>query len=277
MRLSAFKNNLKVIASDISKHDVATLAASLAYTTALALAPFLLILLTVASLLGQDMQNTIYQQVGIVLGRQAGEAVRIIVEQADNFKMTSSISGLISFLVLAVSASAIFAQLRKALDRVNESPLKKRLGGFKGFLREKFLSVGLVFGFIFLAITSLAVSTLLSVVFEGGQGLIWKTLNLAITAIIFTVLFTAMFRFIPSERFSWYRCMVSGVTATAFFLAGKTLIGLYFGQSAVGSAYGAAGSMIVFLVWVYYMGFTLLLSYEFTNNVLLPPEGHRFR
>lgn len=261
--------------SDIGKHRVLMLAGSIAYTTALALAPFILIILAVAALLGQGFQNQIYTQITALLGEQAGEAVKLVVENADDNQGLTTMSGIVGFLILAVSASAIFSTLRTSLDVINESEIQSEGNAIWAFIRDKVLSIGLVLGFVFLAITSLAISTVISGFFTGEEALVWSTASFATNLVIFALLFTAMFHYIPTERDTWKHSLISGLTATAFFLIGKNLIGLYLGQASVGSAYGAAGTLIVFLVWVYYTALMLLISYEFANNILIDRDEAR--
>jgi membrane protein len=263
------KRRLGSFVSAIGEHRILMLAGSIAYTTALALAPFVLIMLAFASLLGQRFQDQMYSQMTSLLGEQAGQAIKIVVENADNNQSLTTISGIFGFLVLAVGASAVFSSLRSALDIINETPEEKTSSGIWGFFRDKFLSLGLVFGFVFLAITSLAVTALLSGAFAGGEAMLWTAVSFVANLILFTALFTMMFRFIPTERLEWKPAMIAGLCATVFFLIGKSLIGIYLGNASVGSEYGAAGTFVVFLVWVYYTTATLLISYEFATNVFL--------
>lgn len=262
------KRFLKLV-DDLSKHEVFLLAGSLAYTTALALAPFVIIMLSIVQIFGTSAQERLVEEMTLLLGEHAGAAVKLIVKNANGEAKMTGVSGLLGFLVLIVSASAIFSQLRVALDKINDRKETKESQGIWAFVREKFLSVGLVLGFVFLLITSLFVTTAISFLFQGSDGHLWKVISFAVTSVLFTILFTAMFRFIPSDRFSWTRCTVSGLCGTAFYSLGKALIGFYLGKSAVGSAYGTAGSLIVFLVWVYYTTLTLLVSYEFTKEIIL--------
>lgn len=272
---SEAKSRVGKLFSEIGEHRVLMIAGSIAYTTALSLAPFVLILLAFASLLGQRFQNQMYQQMTSLMGPQAGDAIKIVVENADNSQSLTTFSGIIGFVVLAISASAIFTQLRSALDIINETPEEKQASGVWGFIREKFLSLGLVFGFIFLAITSLSVTALITGVFEGQEAVVWETVSFLINVVLFSGLFTLMFYFIPTEKAPWKNCLISGITAAAFFLIGKSVIGIYLGNASVGSAYGAAGSLVVFLVWVYYTATTLLISYEFTNTVIIKRSPRR--
>ncbi len=267
--LAGMKAKVGEFFTDIGKHQVLMMAGSIAYTTALSLAPFVLIILAVASLVGQSFQNQIYSQITSLLGGEAGDAVRLVVENADNNQGLSTVSGIVGFLILAISASAIFAQLRTSLDIINETEVRSEGNAIWGFIRDRFLSVGLVLGFVFLAITSLAVSTVIAGIFQDGEAALWTAVAFVTNLVIFCLLFTVMFHFIPTERDSWKHSLISGVCATVFFLIGKHLIGLYLGRASVGSAYGAAGTLVVFLVWVYYTTLTLLVSYEFANNILI--------
>jgi membrane protein len=258
----------KQFLAKIEKHEILLLSGSFAYTTALALAPFLIIMLSVLSFLGPQSQAAVIEQMTHLLGSQAGEALKIIADNAQREARFSGLSGILSFLIILISASAMFSQMRTALDKVNEYQPTQGHSGFRGFAREKILSVGLVLGFIFLLIVSLFVTTGLSALLQGEETVLWSVLSFVINFAAFAVLFSAMFRFIPSKKFPLRRCAISGVWATAFFLVGKGLIGLYLGRSAIGSAYGAAGSLVVLLVWLYYSSLTLLLSYEFTNTIV---------
>jgi membrane protein len=264
-----YKNRVMEMFTDIGKHRVLMLAAAIAYTTAVSLAPFILILLAVASLLGQQFQNQIYIQMTALLGEQAGAAIRLVVENADNDQKLTTISGLVGFAILVVSASVIFSQLRAALDIIDELEVEQQGSAIWAFFRDKILSVGLVLGFLFLAITSLAITTIIAGIFDGREAFYWQIGSSLANLAIFTALFTVMFHYIPSERNRWWNSLISGLCATVFFLLGKHFIGLYLGQASVGSAYGAAGSLVVFLVWVYYTTFVLLVSYEFANNIFL--------
>lgn len=252
----------------LEKHDLLILSGSFAYTTALALAPFLIIMLSVLSFLGPEAQQNMIQQSTALFGPQAGDSIQVIAETAKSETRFSGWSGLLSFLIILISASAMFSQMRMALDKVNEFQAENQQSGLLFFLKEKIMSVGLVLGFVFLLVVSLFVTTGLAMLFSTEATLIWKIISFAINFLAFSILFSAMFHFIPSKKYPWKRCFVSGLWATVFFLFGKALIGLYLGNSAIGSAYGAAGSLIVLLVWLYYTSLTLLISYEFTNTLV---------
>lgn len=260
-------NRLKTLALNFEKHELLVSSASFAYTTALAIAPFLIIMLSLLAFAGSDAQQSIVEQITVLLGPGAAEAVRTIAENAKKESRFSGVSGIISFIVILISASAMFSQIRRALDKVNELESGDSSLSVLSFLKERVFLVGLVLGFIFLLVISLFVTTALAMIFSNYNTLIWKTISFITNFSVFSILFASMFHFIPSKRIPWKKCILSGLCAAVFFLIGKSLIGMYLGRSAVGSAYGAAGSLIVLLVWLYYTSLTLLLSYEFTNTI----------
>lgn len=257
------------LTNELTKHEVFVLAASLAYYTGLALAPFVLILLSLASVLGEDQKTKIFEGFSGAIGHQAGESIRLILDNADKHPQATGLSGIIGFAILLISASAIFSQLRYALNKVNEHKYEAHEESWMGFLIDRLFSIGLLLGFIFLFIASLMLSTALTVVLPGGEGFFWQTVTFVSNFAIFALLFAAIYRFVPSDKMGWKKCLIAGTTSAFFFMVGKTLIALYLGSTAIGSAYGAAGSLVVFLVWVYYSSLTLLVSYEFTNSIIL--------
>ncbi len=262
-------SSYKRLFSEIDRHELLILSGSIAYTTALALAPFVIIMLSALSFLDGQAAQILTAQLTDLLGSEAAPVIETIIGSAQKNADFRGVSGLISLIIIAVSASAIFAQLRTSLDKINDHAFAANAEyGVKQFLKDRLLSVGLVFGFIFLTIISLIVTTALAGMFAGRIGALWQVFSYVINISVFTLLFSAMFHYIPSDKFSWKSSVQSGVTATAFFLIGKALIAEYIARSAVGSAYGAAGSLVVLLVWLYYTSLTLLISYQFTKTVL---------
>ncbi len=274
----SYRTRFANLIDDLMRHEVFVLAASLAYTTGLALAPFILIVLSLASLLGDEKRTQIFETFTSVVGEQASSSVQLILENADKNPQASGISGIIGFAVLLISASAIFSNLRYALDKVNEHKITDKEAGFMGFLRDRFFSVGLLLGFIFLFIASLLLTTTLAFVFPGSEGIFWESIAFVVNFVIFAALFSAIYHFVPTDKMLWKNCAIAGATSAIFFVIGKTLIGFYLGKAGLESSYGAAGSIVVFLAWVYYSSLTLLISYEFTNWIILgkiAPQAHQ--
>lgn len=259
-----FKNFIK----NTGKHEILTLAASLAYTTALALAPFVLIFLSIASLLGSDLQKKLFVQLSSSIGEKAGNAIVDIVNSAKDNSNLSGLSGIVGLLILAVSASTIFIQLRLSLNKIDEYQANSSASGLWRFFKERFLSIGFVFGFIFLLILSFLVSTFIAMAYTAKSGIVWTISSLVIDFVIFSFLFAAIYRFIPSVKMPKKRCRISGAISSIFYLIGKNLVSIYIAKAGIESSYGAAGSLVAFLVWVYYITLTFLISYEFSNNIL---------
>jgi membrane protein len=269
MNKTLIKKHLNQFSDDIDKHEIFTLAGSLAYTTALALAPFVLILLSIASILGPELQEKLYVQMAEAVGEKAGQTILDIVQNTKKNSSFAGLSGLIGFIILVISASAIFAQMRVALDKINEHRVEKNKSGLMLFIKDRFLSMGLVFGFAFLSIVSLMISTGIALAFTGGESVLWEMLSIVINLLIFSVLFTAIYRVIPSDKLNWKSCRTAGIVSAIFYLIGKNLISLYLAHAGLESAYGAAGSLVAFLAWVYYTALTLLVSYEVTRNIFI--------
>lgn len=245
-------------------HDIFTLAAALAFYTALSLAPILLLVTGVLGFFGSDAEHRLMSEIDALMGSQAAEAVKIIVESSANRPLSGSTAGLISLLAIVFSASGVFSQLQSSLNIIWGSQATHRPGGLYRYLKDRLFSVGIVVVFIFLAVISLAVSLVLSALLPEGQEA-WHLTNGLISLGIFSYLFGLVFRYLPNERVGWSEALFGGLLTSILFAIGKFLIGLYLGNSAIGSAYGAAGSLIVLLTWVYYSSIIVFVGAEFTR------------
>jgi membrane protein len=246
----------------MDRHEVFVMAAALAYATAFALGRFILIILSLLSVLNLDLQKRFATELTASFGGEVGTAVGAILEHVDQHPKLSGVSGLIGVFVLFFSASIIISQLRVALDKINEQ--KPALGSstFWGFLRSKFWAIGLILGFAFLSIASLLITALINMLYSGRENIFWLGISWFGNFFIFSGLFALIYRFVPTTGQTWKNCFYSGMVSTIFFLSGKGIISLYLGKASLGSPYGAAGSLIVFLAWVYFTALTLLMSYE---------------
>lgn len=260
-------NDLKKAAaltmSNFSKHDVMTLAAALAFYTSLSLAPMLIILLSIASLMGSSSQTQLIDQIHGLLGDQAAQAIDAIIDSTKEKPQMRSFAGIFSVLLLLFTASGVFAQLQLSLNVIFETTGKASAGVW-GWIRKRILSMGMVITLGFLALVSLVMSAFLAFVFKGDSQ-IWQILNFVVTIAVFSALFAIIFKYLPDVKITWKSALIGGVVTAILFAIGKVLIGLYLGKSAVGSAYGAAGSLIVLLSWVYYSGIILFIGAEITK------------
>jgi len=179
------------------------------------------------------------------------------------FRLILSIGGLL------FGATGAFVSLQTALNRAWEVEPDPKSGGIRNFITKRLFSLGMVLGIAFLLLVSLAVTAALSAVggaLFGGLGKMFgEILNFLLTFAVITLLFGAMFKVLPDAKIGWRDVWVGAIATALLFVIGKTLIGLYIGQSDPGSTFGAAGSLAVLLVWIYYAAVILLLGAEFTQ------------
>jgi membrane protein len=178
-------------------------------------------------------------------------------------------TGLIGVLTLLFGASGVFTELHESLDKLWE--VRKKPGqGFWAMLRERFLSFGMVLVIGFLLLISLLLSSGLSamagLVGQGLPAVVLQGINFLTSVVVMTLLFAAIYRFLPSERLPWSDLWVGSLGTSIAFVIGKFLMGFYLGRANVGSAYGAAGSLLVLLVWIYYAAQIFFFGAEFTQS-----------
>jgi len=251
--------------------NVSRLAASLAYYTLLSIAPLVILSVAVAGLaFGQEAaRQHIGGQLGGIVGVGAGTALQSIAKDAHT-SGTGVFSVLAGLAVLLFGASAVFGELQAALNTVWEvAPRPGR--GLWGLVKDRFFSFALVLGVAFLLLVSLVLSAALTWVgrvfsasLPGGAEL-WIALNFAISFGIVTLLFALLFKAIPDVKIKWHDVWVGAVVTAGLFTLGKSLLGLYLGSTGVSSAYGAAGSIVVLVIWVYYSAQIVLVGAEFTR------------
>lgn len=251
--------------------DIFSLGAALAYYTVFSLAPLLLIAISVAGLVyGRDaVQGRLVGEIQGLIGQQGAQAVQTML--AHNWRSGSSVMAtVIGIATILFGASGVFGQLQGSLNKIWEVAPKPNLG-IKGFLKSRFLSFGMVLGIGFLLLVSLIVSAALTAVSTYATGLVpslnvlFSVLSFVISFAVIAFLFAMIFRYLPDAEISWEDVLVGAVATAFLFTIGKSLIGLYLGKSGVTSAYGAAGSLVVILLWVYYSSQILFLGAEFTQ------------
>jgi membrane protein len=249
----------------------ASMGAALAYYTTFSLAPVLIVAIAVAGMVfGREAATgEIVNQLRTLLGDQSAKAIQELLKSASQ-PGTSLIASGIGVATLLVGATSVFAELQSSLDRIWRAPALKQTTGIWGLLRSRLLSFGMVVAIGFLLLVSLVLSAALSAVDRWGGTLFptWHTLlqtvNILVGFGITTLLFALAYRILPRVRIDWRDVWVGALATAALFSAGKYLIGLYLGRASVSSGFGAAGSFIVVLVWVYYSSQIFLLGAEFT-------------
>lgn len=248
-----------------------SMGAALAYYTLFSMAPLLIIVIAVAGLVfGQDAaRGEIVAQVQGLIGQEGAIAVQGLLKSA-NEPAQSIFATLVSVVTLLIGATTVFAELQSDLDRIWRVPAPARENGLWTLLRTRLLSFGLVLGLVFLSLVSLVVSAVLAAVgkwskgiFEGWE-LVLQLLNFSISFTITTVLFAMIYKLMPRARIAWRDVWIGAAVTALLFEVGKLLIGLYLGTTGVASSFGAAGSLVVLLVWVYFSAQIFLLGAEFT-------------
>jgi membrane protein len=247
------------------------LAAALAYYTLFSLTPLLLIAIAIASLaFGRETteQQIIATSQGLV-GPQGAEAIQTMLHSTGSTGsgVFASIAGVITLLI---GASGVIGQLHDSLNTIwGVEP--KSGGGLWGMLRDRFVSFAGVLGLGFLLLVSLLISAALTALIQFFGGLLpggtvlWQGIELVISFGFITVLFALIFKLLPDAQIAWRDVWIGAAMTAVLFTLGKFLIGLYLGQSGVASSYGAAGSLVLILVWVYYSALILFFGAEFTQ------------
>jgi membrane protein len=254
---------LKTAVTDFVADGAMTHAAGIAFYTALSFAPLITLLISVGGWLGPDTQQSLVGEVERVIGEQAAGVVDTIVENARN-QGGGTLAFWLSLAVALFSASGVFAQLQNALNQVWDVKAKPGQGVW-GWVRTRVLSIGVVAGIIFILLASLAVSAAIDYLLPASDG--WGRIgSIVISLIVYIPMFMLLFKLLPDVKIAWADVLFGSVVTALLFMIGKALIGLYLGHSAVGSAYGAAGSLVVLLVWVYYSAIILLFGVELTQT-----------
>ncbi|MEZ5707564.1 MAG: YihY/virulence factor BrkB family protein [Burkholderiaceae bacterium] len=249
----------------------ASMGAALSYYTFFSMAPLLLVVISVAGLvLGRDAaQGHLMDELVGLFGRQAAASIQAMVASASE-PAESWWGTLVGLGAMLVGATTVFAELQGALDRIWQAPNRPTGSGLWGLLRARVLSFGLILGLAFLLMVSLVVGAVVT-----GLGRWWGSvlgswewvvqgLNFAFGFLITSTIFAMIYKLMPRAHVQWKDVWVGALVTSALFSVGKFLIGLYLGASGVASAYGAAGSLAVVLIWVYYSAQVFLMGAEFT-------------
>lgn len=278
--LKAIFTLLKETAAEWSRDNASQLGAALAYYTALSLAPLLVLVVVILSLVFGDtsVEGEIVNGTRELIGQDAATVIGSILRNA-GASSSGILATVISIGMLMFGASGVFGQLKHALNTVWE--LKQKLDrGVTGMIKERLISFAMMLVAGSLLIVSLMFDTLISVL--GGAIGTWlpavpdltqlfaylqslQTAKFLFSLLIFTLLFAFIYKTVPDAEISWSDVWIGGMATSLLFTVGNLLIGLYLGRSSVGSAYGAAGSLVALLVWVYYSAQVFFFGAEFTQ------------
>lgn len=266
---------LQRTAREFAEDKVPKQAAALAYYALFALGPILFIAITIAGLVfgAEAARQAITGEVTRLMGASGGEAVDTLLAASERGGGTL-LATAIGAVVLLFGAAGVFGQLKEALNRVWEVELKD-LGSWKAKLvrvvRKNFLSLVSVIGVGFLLLTSLVISAALTAIGRYAEGLLpgaailWLVVNALVSVGVVSTLFALMYKFLPDTRVAWRDVGVGALVTGVLFSVGQVLIGLYLGAGPLTTRYGAAGAVVVALVWVYYSSLILFFGAEFTQ------------
>ncbi|WP_280155481.1 YhjD/YihY/BrkB family envelope integrity protein [Piscinibacter sp. XHJ-5] len=271
MNVSKLVSLVKEAANAWVEDRAASMGAALSYYSVFSLAPLLLIVIAVAGLVfGREAaQGAIVGQLQGLLGNNGAEIVQEMLKSVSEPKegILATVTGL---LLLLVGATTVFAELQDDLDRVWKAPARAKPSGLWGWVRSRILSFGMILAIGFLLLVSLVVTAAISALGDwwgpmfGGWETLAQVVNFLLSFGLVTAMFAFIYRFMPHVRIEW-RDVWTGAGVTALlFTVGKFVIGLYIGKSSVASGFGAAGSLAVLLLWVYYSAQIFLLGAEFT-------------
>jgi len=265
---------LRTTWEEFRSDECTSMAAGLAYYTALAMPPLLVLIVTVASWIWEpaDVQGQLKQQVTKVVGQGGWMQIQTMMQTAGQQEHRGRIATAVSVSLLLFSAMGVMLQLQSALNKAWGVRPDPKQGGIRGFILKRLLSLAMILGIAFLLIVSLAMTAVLNTLSSrvtvqfpaGDESWIAQTINLIVNAVVFTALFAAMFKWLPDAVIRWRDTLVGAVVTAALFLIGQFAMGIYFGTKENGT-YGVASSFVLLLLWVYYSSMILLLGAEFTQ------------
>jgi membrane protein len=263
---------LKETVTRWTEDKASALAAALAYYALFSLAPLVLIAVAVAGLVfGQRAaEGELYSQLAGLMGESGARAVQRLVATMNKQRSGGIVATVVGLATLLFGASTVFGQLQDSLNTIWKAERPKG-GGLIGFLRARLFSFGMVLGIGFLLLASLALSTVLEFAGEhlgtmiplgvaGGQ-----VLDTVVSLLLFSLLFALLYKLIPDTQVAWRDVWPGALVTSLLFAIGKFAIGFYLRKAGFASSYGAAGSVIILLLWIYYSAMILYLGAEFTH------------
>ena len=247
------------------------MGAALSYYTLFSIAPLLIIVIAVAGFFfGADaVRGEVFAQLSGLMGQQGASAVEALLKSASRPK-EGAIATAASIAVLLIGATTALAELQNDLDRIWRAPAAHKVGGLWRFVRSRLLSFAMILSLAFLLMVSLVMSAAVSALgkwwgawFQGWE-MLAHAIDLALSFGLTTLLFAMIYKIVPRVHIRWHDVWIGSAVTALLFAVGKLLIGLYLGKSGVTSAFGAAGSLVLVMLWVYYSTQIFLIGAEFT-------------
>jgi membrane protein len=270
-----FFHIMKCAVTEWLAHRAASKGAALAFYTLFSMAPILVLVIAVAGFFygAEAAQGQLLNQLRGLVGKEGAETIQAILAGARD-KESGMMATIIAGVLLLVGATSVFAELKDSLDEIWDVPVPKDAGWWDT-VRTRVLSFGLILVLGFLLLVSLVVSAAMAVV-ENWFGGIWKDsavilgwISSCIGFLVIATMFGTIYKLLPRIKLSWHDVIIGALGTAAMFTLGKFLIGLYIGNSGAASSFGAAGSLIALLLWVYYSAQIFFLGAEFARQYAL--------
>ena len=271
IKVSALWSLVKSAAASWIDDYAPSMGAALSYYTLFSIAPLLLIVISIAGLIfGKDAaRGEIFGQLQTLMGAESALAIQALLTSVSE-PSKSITATIVGGVMVLIGATTVFSELQDAMDRIWRAPARPKTGGIMSLLRSRLLAFGIIFGIGFLLIISLVLSAALAALAKwwaplfGGWQTLAEVINVLLSFVLITVAFAMIYKVIPRVRVKWNDVWIGAVVTALLFTIGKFLIGLYIGKTGVASGFGAAGSLVVVLIWVYYSAQIFLLGAEFT-------------
>ena len=266
---------LKCAVTQWLAHRAASKGAALAFYTLFSMAPILVLVIAVAGFFygAEAAQGQLLNELRGLVGKEGAETIQAVLAGAQD-KETGKFATIIATVLLLVGATSVFAELKDSLDEIWSVPAPKDAGWWD-IVRTRVLSFGLILVLGFLLLVSLVVSAAMAVV-ENYLGGVWKDsavilgwVSSCIGFLVIATMFGTIYKLLPRIKLSWHDVIIGAIGTAAMFTLGKFLIGLYIGNSGAASSFGAAGSLIALLLWVYYSAQIFFLGAEFARQYAL--------
>ncbi len=265
---------IKQTVTEFGEDKCSRMAAALAYYTAFSLAPLMILIITLCGFVWDpaDVEKLMESEIQGVVGNDGAQQVKMMLQNATR-QDRGILASMMSIAMLVVGATGIVGQLQGALNDTWSVQPDPEQGGMWNFITKRLLSFGMICGVAFLLLVSLVASTVLSAFGEVIAG--WlpaevsstmlSVINAAVSFGVITLLFAVMFKYLPDAKISWSDVAVGSLVTASLFVAGKYAMGAYLGTKNMESAYGAAGSLALILLWIYYSAMILLFGAELTQ------------
>ena len=259
---------LKQLWQEWQESNVPVLAAALAYYTVFSLAPLLLIVVGIAGLVFDQgtVRTTLLEQFTSLVGQDGASLLGSMLEGA-NQQGSGLVTSLVGLVTLIFGATGVLAQLQQALNKIWQVPPRQGAGAIGGLLKTRLIAFGLILALGFLVIVLLVVNTAISALQTRLEvwGWVWQWLTTIVGFFAIAAVFAAIYKFMPDTPVAWRHVRLGALITALLFMIGKSLIGLYLGQFGVSSGFGAAASLVVLLLWIFYSAQIVLTGAVFTH------------